>query len=360
MTSWTISGRFLTKPIMGVTRYAREVVRELDRLVGEGHPSTRDLSFDIVVPMLPTLPLELDNIPIRVAPGGNGYFWEQFVLPFSLRNRRLLSLCNVGPVFFHDQIVCIHGMNTAVAPNSYTALFRRGYGAVRDSVAKTARHVTTVSDFSRSQLVQHRVCDAGKISLAPCGSDHVQRWNINLTDLSGDQFQRPFVLALATSGAHKNLGLLVRIAERLDDLGLDVVIAGGKHHAVFAGEHSTPEPSNVRRLGYVSDADLAFLYSRAHCFAFPSTTEGFGIPPLEAYRFGCPVVASNSGSIPEILSAGATLVDPHDEDAWIDAIRTLLVSEVARSENVAIGKSRADFFSWRRTALAYLELMRSW
>ena len=96
------------------------------------------------------------------------------------------------------------------------------------------------------------------------------------------------------------------------------------------------------------DEDLSAWYSGAACLAWPSLYEGFGFPPLEAMACGCPVVVSTAGSLPEIAGPAALLVEPRDERALADAIRTLILDRP--SDLIERGLAHAARFSWDRTA----------
>jgi glycosyltransferase involved in cell wall biosynthesis len=98
----------------------------------------------------------------------------------------------------------------------------------------------------------------------------------------------------------------------------------------------------------VPDEDLSAWYSGAACLAWPSLYEGFGFPPLEAMACGCPVVVSSAGSLPEIAGPAALLVEPRDERALADAIRTLVLDPP--SDLIERGLAHAARFSWDRTA----------
>ena len=106
----------------------------------------------------------------------------------------------------------------------------------------------------------------------------------------------------------------------------------------------------VRFLGKVSDLELILLYSLADVFAFPSFSEGFGIPPLEAMACGVPVITSNTSSLPEVVGDAALLVDPHDSSALAAAIKRLLGNEALRQELRQKGYERARLYSWTASA----------
>jgi glycosyltransferase involved in cell wall biosynthesis len=104
---------------------------------------------------------------------------------------------------------------------------------------------------------------------------------------------------------------------------------------------------------------LAALYNGALCLVFPSKTEGFGIPPLEAMARGCPVISSNAASLMEVGGNAVVYVDPDHGDGWRDAIIGLAGNESLRVTMASQGRKQAALFSWRASAQLYLdELLR--
>lgn len=112
----------------------------------------------------------------------------------------------------------------------------------------------------------------------------------------------------------------------------------------------------VRYLDAVSDEQLACLYRAAGALAFPSHYEGFGLPALEALHAGCPVVASNRGSLPEVVGAAGLLLEPDDVDAWAEALWRVLTDDALADALRRAGPERARSFTWARTAAATLAL----
>jgi glycosyltransferase involved in cell wall biosynthesis len=113
----------------------------------------------------------------------------------------------------------------------------------------------------------------------------------------------------------------------------------------------------VRFLGYCPAEDLPALYRAAGCLVFPSLFEGFGMPVLEAMACGCPVVCSNTSSLPEIAGEAALQIDPTEPEALAHAIQTLLREPELRRRLIALGLERASLFSWRRHTLETVEVL---
>ena len=108
--------------------------------------------------------------------------------------------------------------------------------------------------------------------------------------------------------------------------------------------------------GYLPAGDLPALYTGAAVFALPSLSEGFGIPILEAFACGAPVVASDRTSIPEVAGDAAELVDPDDTDSVAEGIKSVLEDEAYRKKLIDRGALRVKEFTWLESAIAHLEL----
>lgn len=107
---------------------------------------------------------------------------------------------------------------------------------------------------------------------------------------------------------------------------------------------------NIKLLGRVSDSDLIRYYSNAIAFIFPSLYEGFGIPVLEAQACGCPVVSSNSSSLPEILGNSALMCNPNNAEEFAGAIIKLVNHKSIKEELVGKGYENVKRFSWEKSA----------
>jgi glycosyltransferase involved in cell wall biosynthesis len=352
----TINGRFLTQRPTGVQRYAREIVTELDRLLQENRLNSY-LSATLAVPARKALaPLFLAVRCKRTA--GGGPLWDQFVLPFATQGV-LLSLCNMGPLFAADHIICVHDLNMFFAPESYSLPFRSYYRAMLPLLARRAVRVVTVSHFSAHTLSDFGLCEPERITVIPDGHEHVRRWRPSLSRYAASNTdQRPFILVVGSRARHKNVSMLFAIAKDIDALGLDILVAGASARA-FSSLEAGPIPRNVHVLGFVTDDDLAALYQNAFCLAFPSLAEGFGLPALEALALSCPVIASNAASLPEVCGDAALYADPTSPRDWLYQIKRLR-DELGLAQMLRIkGPQQAQRFSWAKSAELYLDLIMS-
>jgi glycosyltransferase involved in cell wall biosynthesis len=353
--NWSINGRFLTQQMTGVQRYAFEIVAAMDGILAQDHALAAALAMRLVVPPGVAATPALTTIGIRETRWGTGHAWDQLVLPFC-GGSGVVSLGNFGPAFARNHIVCIHDANTFIEPESYSRSFGMAYRSLLPLIGRRARRIATVSRFSAEALARHGVCPPEKIFIAPNGHEHALRWDATRAQLPliGTQ-TRPYVLLLGSRAKHKNIDVILNQAEGLDQAGIDIVVVGGASD-IFAANATIRRP-NIHHAGFVDDDDLAALYERALCLVFPSRTEGFGIPPLEAMTRGCPVISSNAASLGEVGGDAVIYVDPDDGNGWREAIIALSKNDDIRASMIAGGRKRASLFSWRRSAGLYIDEM---
>ena len=141
----------------------------------------------------------------------------------------------------------------------------------------------------------------------------------------------------------------------------DVVAFGG-------GAFSPHEQAQIRELGFREgqvrqqagdDQALARLYRSAAAFIYPSTYEGFGLPPLEAMTLGCPVICSDRSSIPEVVGDAGEYFNPDHPESIARAIEAVVYSSARTTALMAAGRQRAALFTWRRCAQGHLDVYRS-
>jgi glycosyltransferase involved in cell wall biosynthesis len=241
-------------------------------------------------------------------------------------------------------------------PESYTRGFRWAHRLILPMLGSRAARITTVSQLSRRHLIEFGVATDRKIVVTYNGSDHALRWNALQSSLPVDP-ARPYVLCLGRRDQeYKNVGLLVRLAPLLAEMGLDLWMPGDVDEATVR-RYAPSKPDNLVLPGRISDDDFKKALVGAVCFLFPSRIEGFGLPAVEAMASGCPVVASTSPCLPEICGDAALYADPDDLYAWAEIVRLVTVNKPLRNRLVQRGRVRAADYSWRAIAETYLELM---
>lgn len=355
-----LNGKYLRAAPTGVHRVANEFARALADLVSEGHDAVRGLDIVTWVPHDATERARDVRLSTRVLPGLTGIVWEQFTLPARKYDHLLLNLCNIGPIFCTNAVTMIHDAQVYLTPESYSRSFRMWYRFVQPQLARRHRKILTVSEFSRRELVRAGIGTADRIAVIHNGVDHIARVPCEHDALTAlGLAPRSFVLGFSTLQAHKNVRLLLKAfaSPALKDIPL--VLVGGDGAAAFA-RAGLAVPPNVRFAGRVSDGALRALMEDALCLVFPSTTEGFGLPPLEAMALGTPAIVAPCGALPEVCGDAALYAAPDAPDEWVAAISSLADSRNRRDEVARLGTRHARKFTWRRAALQLIEELRPW
>ena len=236
---------------------------------------------------------------------------------------------------------------------------------VPEAVA-SADVVAAVSQTTGQALIDHLKTPREKITVIPNGVGAYFRRITDPVILGATRnkygLKHPLVLGVGTLEPRKNhIGLVKAFAQAQKKKGgpAMLALAGGKGWLYEETRQVVSElklENKVRFLGRVSDLELITLYSLADVFAFPSFSEGFGIPPLEAMACGAPVITSNTSSLPEVAGDAALLVDPHDVKGLGHAITRLLEDEQLREELRQKGYQRARQYTWRASASKMLSV----
>jgi glycosyltransferase involved in cell wall biosynthesis len=233
--------------------------------------------------------------------------------------------------------------------------------------ARRAWRLLTNSEHTRAEVIERLSLPPERVVATPFGVDSRFRPVEVERDWLRKRFgvERSYVLSVGTVEPRKNVLATLRAfrlaGERLSEH--DLVVVGGAGWGVGAGlmeEAARALPRRPVLTGFVSDDELVRLYSAASCFVFPSLSEGFGFPPLEAMACGAPVVAGDRPALPEVLGDAGLLVDPTNPEEIAEAIVSVLESEEFAAGLRRRGLKRSARFTWERcaelTAAVYREV----
>lgn len=236
--------------------------------------------------------------------------------------------------------------------------------------AQWADHIITISEFSKIEIVKHFGVPPERISVIPLGVDHQysQALAPNVIQQVLHQFnlQRPFFLCVGTLQPRKNIERAVAAFQALPkhvQSEFDLIIVGRNGwgvEALIEQLQNQPANSHIKWLGSVAQTHKLALLQAATSLVFPSLLEGFGLPMLEAFASGTPVISSNTTSLPEVSAGAALEVNPTDTEALMQAMLEVAEQSALRAQLIEKGRLRAQQFTWKtcaeRTAAIYRQI----
>ncbi|MDJ0919667.1 MAG: glycosyltransferase family 1 protein [Henriciella sp.] len=351
MPNFFVNGRFLAAKPTGVQRVAEELLVALSRRAERDERLAALLDGEVLHPSGTIRSLDGSVFPARQIGRLTGQLWEQLELPRAAKQTLLLNFCNVSPVLAKNSVTMIHDAQVFLTPDSYSRAFRTWYRSVLPAIGKRAKRVLTVSDYSKDQLAAFGIADRDKISVIHNGIDHVERVIADKNILSKMMVTpQSYCVGLANTQKHKNLGVVIDAFRKPDMAAQKLVLFGGATGEDFA-QAGIPVPDNVIFAGFINDDQMRTLLEHALAMVFPSRTEGFGLPPLEAMFLGTPAICAPCGALPEVCGDAAIYADPDDPDAWSAAILTLADdTREMRSNRAASVKQHSGQFTWDAAA----------
>jgi len=268
-------------------------------------------------------------------------------------------------IFFPDNlkgqsVVTVHDLTPVVMSEYCAPSWTKSSLIGVERLKRAQPTIITVSQHSKSDIVHYTGIPEGKIHVISSSYDEESLLEgYGSEALSELSVKSPYLLYLGRINVHKNI---VRITEAFEMLAqkhpdVNLVIAG-----FCDPDYSHSEPivkrvkespyfgSRIIMPGYVSNEQKNALYSNALAFVFPSIYEGFGLPVLEAMVRGCPVITSNTSSLPEVAGDAAILIDPYDTEQLAHEMERIITSDSLRESLKQKGFARAKMFSWDKTA----------
>jgi glycosyltransferase involved in cell wall biosynthesis len=346
-----VNGRFLSQPVTGVQRFAREVLKAMDELAAEGLIADTPAQATVLAPK-GTQPPPLRYFGFREVGSLQGHAWEQLELPWSTRDGFLLGFAATGPILRRRQLVTIHDAAVAAVPEAYTLAFRSWYKANIYALLNITPSVMTVSQFSKDELCRHFNADPRRIVVTSEGKEHLDQVSADNGILARHNLTpRSYLLAVGSMSPHKNFSIISQALDRLD-VPVSVVIVGASNNSVF-GTNRLGNHVNVKPVGYVSDQELKALLANALAFIHPSRYEGFGLTPLEAMAANCPVIAARAAAVPEVAADCALYFAPDDSETLARHIRRLVSDPELAAQLAEAGARRSQQFSWRNVGKDY-------
>jgi glycosyltransferase involved in cell wall biosynthesis len=380
-----IDARFYGHSGKGLGRYTEKLIEHLELLdkSNDYFVFLRRENFDAYAPKNPRFKKVLAWYPWYG-------FSEQFLFPFLLLRYRLdlVHFPHFNIPFWYPRkfVVTIHDLillhyptilNTTRSTFFYFIKFA-AYRFVIASAIRRARHIITVSHFTKRDILKHYKAARGKISVTYEAADTFcklldwkEEWKLfyrlklfNTQDGNEPEkvervILKPYILYVGNAYPHKNLEAILRAALSFPDFAFILV---GKEDYFYARLKKMARGRKIKNVifaGFVDDRELNSLYHFAVCYIFPSFYEGFGLPPLEAMARGLPVLSSDQGALSEILGNAARYFNPHIKGSLEKELAEILNSKTVREELISCGYNQAARYNWETMARTTLEIYLS-
>ena len=344
-----VNARFLTQKITGVQRFSIEISRQLKKIMN------REIRF--IAPENIIHENIANELDVAIVGKNKGHLWEQIDLPKYLKeigSPLLLNLANTAPLFYRNKIVTIHDVAFERYPQTFNWKFRYTYKYLIPAIIKRSRHVFSVSDFSKNEIINFYGINNNKVSVI------YNSVNDKFKPLRKKHTKHDYILAVSSLHYQKNFHSLIKAFNLQNgDIKLYLVGSFNKNFANTALIKEIKSNKNIIFLGRVGDEELIRLYSNAKYFVFPSLYEGFGIPPLEAQACGCPVICSNAASLPEVGGKDSVLyIDPYDINDIKEKMELLINNSELQDKLRTKGFENIKRFSWERSAKKMIEIVK--
>lgn len=354
----------------GVGHYTLGIVREFDRMAGEGK-----LTYSLIVPRKwgeRLLKYDLEHytsivrnpIPNRIIRGFMKYRWRVPLDLFCGRGAYYFPSFLNWPLWFSRSSVVVHDVTYLAVPGCVDKGNREYLEQVVPFSIKNSTNIISVSKFSKDEIVKYYNLDPNNISVAHPSIDRRHFYKrsdkeVHRVKAKYDIFSDNYILAVGNVEPRKNYGRLVEAYTHLprditDKYPLVIVGAGGWNNKDVQEKIQKAKEDGFRIINpkqFVLDDDMPALYTGAQFFVFTPIYEGFGMPPLEAMACGTPTLASRVASVPEAAGGGAEYVDPFSTDSIREGLLDMIrKTEQDRSQFDPRMKRHLESLSWRPSA----------
>ncbi len=246
---------------------------------------------------------------------------------------------------------------TTLGPIRY-ALKRAGFKQVLSHAIKKSQKIIAVSEYTKSSILKHFSIPKEKIQVIYEGVSKLDE-SITPTNSLDSKFQfppSPFFLYVGSAYPHKNLeSLLHAFSFFVKSHPETKLVLVGKDDLFYqklkkeVDEIEIPK-NTVIFTGFIPDQVMSELYNKTALYLFPSFIEGFGLPPLEAMRYGAPVAAAKKTALPEVLGDAALYFDPDNIEQMVEVMEKAITDQTLMSAMKQKGEARAKNYSWKSMA----------
>ena len=289
------------------------------------------------------------------------FIWNTFYYPIQARKFNLLiSPTTHGSFLLNNQIITIHDLISLhyknISPHQ-----RFYFKYLLPFLIRRAALIIAVSENTKRDIIHFFKCPEDKIRVIYNGYDDAIYYpaDENTSVIYGEYKVKNYLLAIGPTYPHKNFEMLITAYKDLTEVTkkkYPLVIAGGKEKYLFLLKQYVKKLGLEKSIYFIDYVPIRFmpsLYREAFALVFPSLYEGFGIPLLEAMACGCPVISSNTSSMPEVCGNAALYFNPLDKFSLTSSIQEIILNNDLRNDLVTKGFERVKKFSWKKMAQAF-------
>jgi len=355
---------------VGIGEYAFELLRQFEQF------KINNLQLIIYLKNKPRVDLPKERIGWKYKVFGPRKLWTQFALPFSLYFSRsrpdvFFTPSHYAPRFSPcPTVISIMDLSYIHFPEMFK---KSDLYQLRNWTAysiRNAKKVLTISQASKNDIIKEYGIPEGRVAVIYPGikfeirnskSETNTEFKMQNLKLLKEKYNidGEYILYVGTIQPRKNIARLIEAFPKIKNK-LQLVIVGKKgwlYEEILEAPNKFNIQDRVRFLDFVPDKDLPVFYKNAICFVLPSLYEGFGLPVLEAMRYGCPVITSNVSSLPEAGGDAALYVDPLSVIDIKKNLELIIDNSELRKELIKKGYEQAARFSWEKTARETLKVL---
>ncbi|BDR65875.1 glycosyl transferase [Clostridium tetani] len=258
-------------------------------------------------------------------------------------------------------VITLHDVIPYRMPETTSDNYRKIFNETLPKIVSLCDGIITVSNFSKQDIIKAFNFPEEKIFVTHLASEDIYKpKDEKISKLLIEKhysIKDDFILYVGGFSPRKNIiGLIEAFSKLISFYKKDIklVIAGKKGKSYSLYKKRCEELNIADKVifsGFIELNHLPYFYSACKLFVYPSFYEGFGLPPIEAMACDCPVITSNTTSIPEVVLDSALLIDPHNIDDLCSSMYQVLVNDALRNSLIKKGSKRASELTWEKTAL---------
>lgn len=278
------------------------------------------------------------------------YLWHNY-LPLQLKKMNFDYILNISgcPHAFSykdKEIYFIYDLSMFVTPKTHPPSRVLMYKILFGKTIENCHKIVVISQSTKLDLIKYYKIPANKIIVVYPSLPKITK----IQKKPKIAVRKPYILYLGTLEPRKNITLIIKAVHQLKSTSFfpyQLIIAGKKgwgYSGIFKLVKKLRLEKEVTFTGYVSEKEKHYLYKHASLFVYPSFYEGFGIPPLEAMACGCPVITSNTSSLPEVVGNAGLMINPYNTNELVLSIKKILNDKILKIDMIKKGLKQARKF----------------